>query len=98
MSQFGKPLLAPVQVLVFFLGRIDHRLIDGLVTGRQSLSSIQALGRHFTGIIDPHQSGCMRTLMIVKFGCVFDITGRIAPGLPRRLHMTGVEAMLELDY
>ncbi len=54
--QFAQALLAPPQMVGFFLCRLLHCSFDGRISGRERLSLVERLGGDLTGMIDAHQT------------------------------------------
>ena len=56
-AQLADALLAPGQVVDFFLGRVLHGLAHFGQFGGQGLALVQRLGTDFPGMVDAHQAG-----------------------------------------
>lgn len=70
--QLANALLAPRQVVDFFLGGMFHGLAHFGQLGRQGLTLVQGLGADFTGMVDAHQPGNVAGLLFVQVGVWLD--------------------------
>ncbi|MCY1180900.1 hypothetical protein D9M73_213730 [compost metagenome] len=77
--QLANALLAPGQVVDFFLSGMLHGLAHFGQLGGQGLALVQRLGADFTGMVDAHQPGNMAGLLLVQVNVWLD-DGRRWPG------------------
>ena len=75
-AEFGKPLFAPGEVIEFFVCRALHLGFEAGIAGNCGVTLIKPLRGHFTGMVNPHQSGSVTFLRVIEitFG---DICGGV---------------------
>ncbi len=78
--QFIQTLLAPGQMILFFLGGNFHLAADARQPCGESLAGIQGLGADFAGVIHPHQAGHMAAFGRIESGNVGAGGGEFAVG------------------
>ncbi len=76
--KLGKALLAPGQVIEFFIGSPLHLICDSRIAGDDRVSLVQALGGNFAGVVNTHQASHMRFLRIIEIGIVDVCSGVLA--------------------
>lgn len=82
-AELAESLLAPGQVIEFFLGCVADLGLDVRVARDRRVSLVQSLGGHFAGVIDAHQARGVRLLGIAQGGLP-DAGGRARPRRPGR--------------
>ena len=79
--QFGEALLAPGEMIEFFLGSLVHLFLDLEASCNGRMALVQALGRDLARMIHSHESRRVTSLQITEFR-ILQALGGI---LPRRL-------------
>ena len=74
-AQFGKPGLAPGQVVGLFPGRLFQQVAGGRIAGDQGLTVVETLGGHLPGMIDPHQGDRLPALTLIQGGACLRVGG-----------------------
>ena len=62
LTELIDPLLTPGQMIELFICRVLHLFLYTLVARDRRVSLVQGLRGDFAGVIDTHESGCMRFL------------------------------------
>lgn len=68
--EFLQALFTPGEVVEFFIGGALNLRFDIRVAGDDGVALVQGLGGDFAGMVDPHQTGRMRALLVREFGFV----------------------------